>query len=244
MTLLLPRIPRAEAEALVGRMLEEGLERWAGFNPQRLPTSVRFAASGGQLVSGAELLRLRRELVRIASRHGFGRGYSRSTGAGGKFDSEAAIWLADETLFRSGESLRDDTWSFIGAVLAPDIVHWRFGPSIQRYIGGIRNTFQRLWVRGVALDRGADHPRRWELLEKLSEDALVQITERPSLAADSVLAVAIGEAWLRAAQAVGVAAMESIMRRAALRIRVWNEVRALADLPPDELARALDKAFQ
>ena len=33
------------------------------------------------------------------------------------------------------------------------------------------------------------------------------------------------------------------MRQAVLRVRVWNETRSLADLPPKELADVLDDAF-
>lgn len=33
------------------------------------------------------------------------------------------------------------------------------------------------------------------------------------------------------------------MRRAVLRVRIWNEIRSLADLPAETLARVLDGAF-
>lgn len=99
-------------------------------------------------------------------------------------------------------------------------------------------------MRGRALDRGTEHPERWKLLTELTEDALVQITERPSIGGDRVLALAIAEAWLRAAHHHGKAAMEDIMRRAILRIRIRNEIRSLADLPPDDLSSFLDGIFE
>ena len=34
------------------------------------------------------------------------------------------------------------------------------------------------------------------------------------------------------------------MRRAALRVRIWNEIRSLADLPSEDLAGVLDDAFE
>lgn len=98
-------------------------------------------------------------------------------------------------------------------------------------------------MRGRALDRGVGHPDRWQLLEELTEDALVQITERPSIGGDRILALAIAEAWLRAARHHGKAAMEDIMRRAILRIRIRNEIRSLADLPSNDLAGFLDRMF-
>src|SRR5690606_17820748 len=131
--------------------------------------TARFAPSGGSPINSDQLRYTRRELENLAREHGYGSESNRSDYA--RFDAEASIWLAQEDLFCSGEALRDDVWSFVGAVLAPDIVHWRFGTHIDRYLGGPRNTFQRLWMRGRALDRGVDHPNRWQLLHALTEDA-------------------------------------------------------------------------
>jgi hypothetical protein len=241
MTLLLPRLPGPACDNIVRSFLAASPTRWAGFRPDRLPDQVRFAATGGTPVDAASLARLRRDLVAMAERHGFGRdGFRPSLAA---FDAEAAVWLAQSDLFATGEALRDDVWAFVTAFVAPDIVHWRFGGSVERFAGGVRNTFQRLWMRGVALDRGAGHQERWLLLEELTEDALVQMTERPSIGGDSVLALAVAEAWLRAARHHGKSAMEDIMRQAILRIRVRNEIRSLADLPAVELACFLDGVF-
>jgi hypothetical protein len=241
MTFLLPRLPGPACDAIVHRFLELGPSGWSGFRPDDLPDQARYAATGGAPVPAASLASLRQNLVAIARKHGFGQQGARQSHAA--FDAETATWLAQSDLFLGGEALRDDVWAFVAAVVAPDIVHWRFGASAERYGGGVRNTFQRLWMRGRALDRGVEHPERWELLTELTEDALVQITERPSIGGDRVLALAIAEAWLRAARHHGKAAMEDIMRRAILRIRVRNEIRSLADLPPGDLASFLDGIF-
>lgn len=82
-----------------------------------------------------------------------------------------------------------------------------------------------------------------DVFKELTEDALVQITERPSIGADPVLARAVAEAWLRARRHHGKGAMEPIMRRAVLRVRIRNEIRSLADLPTETLACVLDEAF-
>jgi hypothetical protein len=226
---------------IVRRFLEQGPENWPGFSARTLPEAVRFAATGGIRIADNQLQRLRHGLEALARKHGFGV-YSRR-GSLARFDAETAAWIAQEDIFNSGEALRDDVWNFVGAVLAPDIVHWRFGTATERYVGGVRNTFQRLWMRGHALDRGPHHLQRWQLLEELTEDALVQITERPSIGGDPVLALAIGEAWLRAAGHYGNAAMESIMRRVVLRIRIRNEIRNLSELSAPQLARLLDETF-
>lgn len=242
MVLLLPRLPEPAAETIVRRFLEEGPGRWPGFNAHDLPEAVRFAATGGTRISSHQLKHLRQGLEALARKCGFGASSRRSALA--QFDAEAAAWIATEDIFASGESLRDDVWNFVGVGLAPDIVYWRFGSALERYVGGVRNTFQRLWMRGRALDRGADHPQRWQLLEELTEDALVQITERPSIGGDPLLALAVGEAWMRAARHHGKAAMEPIMRRAVLRVRIRNEIRSLAELPAEDLKTLLDEAFR
>ena len=241
MVVLLPRLPGPPAEAIVRRFLELGPEGWLGFDANNLPGAVRFAATGGTRISSHQLVLLREGLTVLATTHGFGSSSGRSDLA--QFDANAAAWIVQHELFASGEVLRDDVWNFIGAVVAPDIVHWRFGAALERYVGGVRNTFQRLWMRGRALDRGADHSKRWQLLEDLTEDALVQITERPSIGGDPLLARAIGEGWLRAARHIGKAAMEPVMRRAVLRLRIKNEIRSLSELPVHILVRLVDDAF-
>jgi hypothetical protein len=241
MTLLLPRLPGAAAERRLDAMLADGAFAWTGFEPDTLPSEVRYAATGGSVLASRELGELRSSLEQVAREHGFGKAGSRADMA--RFDAAMAAHLADHALLGSGEALRDDVWAFIAVVLAPDIAHWRFGAARARFLGGVRNTFQRLWLRGITLDRGAAAPERWKLLDELTEDALVQITERPSIAADPRLACHLAEGWVRAAQRHGRSVMEPVMRQATLRLRIRNEVRSLASLPDDELGLAMDGFF-
>ena len=243
MVLLLPRLPGPAAENLLDELLAHGLGVGYAFDPSNLPAAVRFGATGGTKVNPAQVAQLRARLLRRAKSNGFPSARDRT--ALSRFDAETSAMLAEQSmLLASGEALRDDVWAFFGVSLAPDIVHWRFGKERTRYLGGVRNTFQRLWMRGRALDRGTDHPERWRLLEELTEDALVQISERPSLGGDPLLATAIAEGWVRAALHHGRSAMEPIMRRAVLRMRIWNETRSLADLPSKQLAVVLAAAFE
>nr|WP_314260720.1 hypothetical protein [uncultured Devosia sp.] len=243
MVKLLPRLSGPPAELLLEEFFRAGAKSWSGFDADDLPDAARFAATGGSRLGAAELAEFRSGLMVIAQQHGFG------TEGGGRaghaeFDAAVSAWLADHPLLGSGEALRDDVWTFVGVVLAPDVVHWRFGTSSERYHGGIRNTFQRLWMRGQALDRGVGSADRWHLVEQLTEDALVQITERPSIGGDAILASALAEAWVRGSKIHGRGAMEAVMRRAALRTRVWNELRTLSSLPQSELAAMMDAAME
>jgi len=241
MVFLLPRLPAVTGESLVQRYLSERLGGQYDFDPSNLPETVRYAATGGSRVSQAQLRSLREKIFLVAKNNGMGT--ARKSESIAHFDTEMAILLSQDPLFSSGEALRDDVWTFVGTSMAPDIVHWRFGTSLKRYLGGARNTFQRLWMRGKIFDRGEDHKERWLLIKELTEDASVQITERPSLGGDPVLARAIAEAWLRASLRHGRNRMEPVMRWAVLRIRIWNEIRSLADLPCGQLAGILDNAF-
>ena len=241
MVILLPRLPGPAAESLIERFLADGPADWAGFDPDDLPEAIRYAATGGSRADRKDLLALRETVVKRARANGFGTHGGPVSHA--RFDAELGASLAEMPLLSSGEALRDDFWTFIGVTLAPDVVHWRFALSRARYLGGVRNTFQRLWLRARALDRGSDHSKRWQLLDELTEDALVQITERPSIGGDPILAKAVAVAWLRARDHHGKGAMEPIMRRAALRVRIWNEIRSLADLPAETLASVLHEAF-
>lgn len=242
MITLLPRLAGPAADRLLDDFFRSEPAGWAGFDPSNLPDGVRFAATGGAKVNAADLQGFRQELLEVARRCGLGSEATRQGHA--RFDAETAAWLAQHRLLASGEALRDDVWAFFTVSLAPDIVHWRFGAAPERYLGGVRNTLQRLWMRGRVMDRGEDSEDRWGLLRELTEDALVQITERPSIGGDPILAGAIGEAWVRAASHHGKSAMESIMRRAALRVRIWNEVRTLSRLAEGSLREILDEAME
>lgn len=202
---------------------------------------LSYAASGGTRSEGfAE--GLGDGIRQVAQQSGFPDNSSQV--ARSKFDREAAIFLGTHPELLTGESLRDDVWSYITTVVAPDVVSWRFPDRApHRFEGGVRNAFQRLWFRGAVLDRGADHDDRWGLVRALSEDAAVQIFERASIAGNRPLALALAEGWAGMAAKVGRSNMESVMRRATKLVRLRNEIVDLGGLPRDELASVVDSCF-
>ncbi len=207
-----------------------------------LPESIAYAASGGSVVDPGDLLELREQLLAIAVKFNFPRRGSVRDRA--RFDSEAAEALGEHRLFTLPESLRDDVWAFVATVVLPDVVVWRFGTSSRdRFHGGVRNTFQRLWLRAWALDRGVDHKERWGLLSELSEDAFVQIVERPSIGGERRLALAFAEGWLRTATKLGRERMQDIMRYAVIAFRVRNQVQLMVSVSDDQLRGFVDNAF-
>lgn len=240
--ILLPRLPGPIADRMLEHMLGQDELSWSGFSPEALPEGVRYAATGGSTASASLLRAIRQDMLDLASGFGFGAPDLKNDHAG--FDAALAGLLADREEFASGEGLRDDVWCFMAVILAPDIVHWRFGKSRERYLGGVRNAFQRLWMRAKVLDRGSGREDRWALLDHLSEDALVQITERPSIGADPVLARELAEGWVRSSERIGKNRMEPVMRLATLRLRIRNEIQSLSDLPRDRLAGLIDEFFE
>ena len=242
MAVLLPRLSGPAADRALDEFFANGPADWAGFDARNLPNEVRFSATGGSRASPDTLNKLREALLTIAQKNGFGGASSRRGFA--TFDANASALLGQTPLLSSGEALRDDVWSFISVSLAPDIVFWRFGKARERYLGGVRNTFQRLWMRARALDCGGDVPKeRWHLLLKLTEDALVQITERPSIGGNPMLARELAEAWVRAGERHGKSKLEPLMRRVTLRVRMLNEIRDMTILVHSELAELLDQLF-
>lgn len=241
MVYLFPRLSNIAADTLLNDYVDVLGQSVYFFDPHKLPDEVHYTATGGTRVAPNQLAEIRAALESIASNCGFRT--QEIENAYAKFDREAAVYLSQCGYFLSGEALRDDVWTFIGVVMLPDVVYWRFGSSRERYLGGVRNTFQRLWVRGRLFDRGEASGDRWGIIRMLTEDAFVQIVERPVIAGDNLFAQAIAEAWIRASLTHQRSRMESIMRRAILRIRIQNEIRALSMLPMDELRTVLDAIF-
>jgi hypothetical protein len=231
----------------VDRILSE-----AGENSHPTPTTnatqaihplATFGASGGSRIARSLLITIRTDLVEIASSKGFPDPNAGRI-AKADFDVEASKFLATLEVLSSGEALRDDVWAYFATVLMPDVTNWRFGNASDRYRGGVRNTFQRLWLRGRCLDRGAANEDRWGLLRDLTEDALVQIFERPGLSADPELAKAVAEAWVHASKQYRPGLMEDIMRNTAIPILAMKEIRSIMSLSEGERKKLLDEIFE
>ena len=236
---LLPRFPRLAAQQELENFLEDP-SRFE-FQEKNLPKAVRFAPTGGHRVSSDQLREVRKEVIALARRHGFPD--PKPQGRHSRFDRMVSRYFGKNQLFRTGEALLDDVWSFVGVALLPDVVYWRFKDQAPRYLGGVRNTFQRLWMRARALDRGEGESERWELLEYPNEDAFVAIFERPSIGGDPVLTKAIVEARERYMYTQGESKIEGVTRLAVMRIRIKSEVRSWWSLSPKKLASEFDSIF-
>lgn len=200
-----------------------------------------FAPSGGS-TSSKTAMEISHYIRKIAGEHGFPT--SSDQNARSKFDTEMAIFLGGLDVLSTGEALRDDVWAFLSSVLLADVVAWRFPDrNPERFRGGVRNAFQRLWIRGITLDLGKSASDRWQLVEALSEDAMVQIFERASIARDRKLAKAIAAAWLETSRHIGRRRMEIVMRTATKIVRLRNEIVDLGYLEEAVLKRDIYGIF-
>ncbi len=239
---LLPRLRQIAVDRILDELGEE-LSMSASVDlVSSLPEDMSYATSGGSPIQQEALRDIRRMLVSTAEKHGFPE--KTSTKARAAFDVDLAKILGGHPDFVPPEALRDDVWAFMTSVVAPDVVKWRFGTSSrERYYGGIRNAFQRLWMRAWSLDRGVRSEDRWLLVRELTEDAIVQITERPSVGGDRKFARALAEGWVRMAETAGRGAMEAIMRRAVISLRIRNQIQNLSALDDPSLHHVVDEAF-
>lgn len=239
--ILLPRLDTLEAERLAAQYQQKVPENLTSQSLDTLPEKVFFAASGGHPIDANRLRDLQKSVIEVAQSCGYSANSSAEQRS--RFDEGISILFTQLPYLQSGDAARDDVWAFVATMLLPKVVHWRFGGSPERFLGGIRNAFQRLWLRGALFDRGIESTERWALLRSLTEDAMVQITERSSVSSDKRLALAIAEGWGRASDRFGRGAMEDIMRRAMIGIRLRNEIIALSCLADDELSNAVDSEF-
>lgn len=241
--LLLPRLKAHGVTTILDNFESTPFTNKGNLDVLRTYSALKSSAPSGGTKADDVAVAISAQLRRIAQKQGFPTVNTQSARA--QFDQDAAIYLGQQEALMTGEALRDDVWAFMCAVLAPDVVAWRFTEqSRERYAGGVRNSFQRLWVRGTILDRGEGHPERWALIRELSEDAMVQIFERSSLGGNPSLALAIAEGWLKATEKMGRRTMEHTMRGAIKLLRLKNQIIDLAFLEVDELETIVSTAFE
>jgi len=245
---ILPRLTNMHADLVVEKLSRRNATPENALDMVRaLGIRPLWEAAGGIRLDpeGEELRQLRSGIEEIAAGAGYPRpGRERETR---RFDSECAIFLAESPILANtgGDILRPDCWAGLTCLVLPHVALWRFGPKAPRFRGGIRNTFQRLWIRGRLLDRGEEHPDRWQLVRALTEDAMVALTERPTLAAIPPLARAMAEAWVKWNEKPDRALpMEELFRKVARKLLALREIRLLEYLDDDALQRVVEQAFR
>lgn len=236
---LFPRLYTAMAESrweeIKERDLQE-LERLAGVEH---PIAAA-GETGGIPVNRDRLQGIRDAVVNMAKDAGYPD--VRNTA---EFDVACTRYLCDQASIPEVEAYRDEVWSFLALVLLPDIAVWRFpNRPKERMLGGVRNTFQRLWLRGRLIAVGDDrHEPDWELISELTEDAFVAVIERPRLSASPLLAREFAEGWRRCSSK-HKGNMESVHRIASRNLMASKTVINLEALEHDLLQELINKHFE
>lgn len=214
-----------------------------------------FAMTGGIQAEAEHLDRVRSGLREIAVRRGYpeARGLHQQQ----QFDNEAAIFLHEQLGAVEGEALRAQVWQYISCALAPDVVVWRWrregkGVTEDRFLGGNRNCFGRLWLRAIVFrDQRLQEP--WYLVRSLSEDNYTAILERPGFSRYRDACRELARAFLLRRSLVedlrSVASPgQTLLRETMLRITRHAAFIALSALSEDELrafiGSQVDQALQ
>jgi len=246
--ILLPRLDKGEVD-LVCAMLNR-----SNSDPQEaipivedLDLRPHWNLSGGMEVSKNQILELVKELEQRACDNGYPDYPSVSQQQ--NFDRHACRLLkhADFLQMSGGETKRSETWAGMVCLYFLHLAIWRHsapgkGINQDRLRGGPRNFLRRLWLRNEALMiEGLGGEGAWKLIDELSEDAFVQIIERPSLASDNRLSCFMGLEWTRHNAQIGK--IEDVMRVATKRVRATGQTRLLMALDDESLEKIVAQAF-
>jgi len=203
MYLLYPQLPKPTADLMVEERAGLEIEELREMSNDLDHPDVEYTPTGGTRIDSKSLRSLQESVRRKASEYGYP---DRSTNSERhEFDKQCSIALYENMYLHPSEASRIEIWIYIALILLPDIVRWRFPSSsgttsTERFIGSSRglrrNMFGRLWWRShlFHLPEHKDDP--YILLSALTEDEIVQITERPSLAGSPELAKLVARAFL------------------------------------------------
>lgn len=203
---------RATAPAELFRMIEE-----SGMDLDQ----IYYSAVGGTRFQSEQLQEFRSDLVNVVLDLGFPE-QPADRDATRKFDNHLVASLHREMQITSNQASLDGVWQTLTCIVAPDLVRWRFpgatdaGTSLERFRGGVRNTFQRLWWRAEILGNIPGF-EPYTGTAALNEDEIIQIMERPSVRANRRLSQAVCAEFLVRVDESGVE-REALMRESQKRI--------------------------
>jgi hypothetical protein len=227
---LYPRLDLLRAHHLAREHSSKSVEELADKSSISLE-GITFAPTGGNRIDRSDLEVLRRNVLTCAASAGYPGGASETVAA--KFDTACAALLHTTMRLHASEASHIEVWAFLTCQLLPDIVRWRFPgttdapAALERFVatsrrGLWRNTFGRLWWRAHRFQL-LGSPDPYYLLDQLTEDEIVQLTERPSLAADAGLLIQFTSSFLavlkRNTAGGGPIARRALIRESVKRLR-------------------------
>lgn len=208
-----------------------------------------FTPTGGSRVDERSLANIREGAREIAQDAGYPDPFpdAPSLDARYHFDFEIARFLHRKMAIPPGEAGKNDVWEFVACVLLPELVRWRFPgnqksdfqTNTDRFLGGERNAFQRLWWRAELLGEDGDY----QLLKELNEDELVQIMERPYMASQRELARATARRFVDVVSEHPDVDRMELMRNAQKRLRRLTPLVSFSNLNSEDLEREVSRVL-
>lgn len=235
---LMPQLPRSLAVELASTYASAEVDDLSKRASDRHERQV-YSPTGGHQVTPIELHQLALAVRQL-----------RETTTPATFDARLVRIVHPWLSITRQEAGLEGVWSFLGCVLLPDVVRWRFSGEAtpaDRFLGdgrGVRNVFGRAWWRGEMLRDPDPPPGRdaYWLVDELSEDELTGIVERQRAVTSSPVALALGRALCRT-DCRGFARMDVAREglKLFLRLGYFVEYDALED---DELRIACESLFR
>lgn len=146
-----------------------------------------YSAILGSKINKEKLLNFRVEMIELLKDLGFPGKPSAETLK--VFDTKLTIYLYENLKIIPNEASKNEVWNFLTCELLPDVVKWRFFSDDKehtkeaykdRYLGGRRNTLQRLWWRGFTL-KNLNSNKPYYFLDQLFSDDMRELEERSNL---------------------------------------------------------------
>ncbi|MCX7444503.1 hypothetical protein OS125_04480 [Corynebacterium sp. P7003] len=190
--------------------------------------------------SESELSDLRNEALEIAKTYGYPRMSTKSQ-TKSLFDREMSSLLYQQLDLIETEAAQEEVWNFLTLVVLPDIAKWRYensGKSLSynRWLGGKRNVFRKLWWREATLGHA--------LNSKIYEDEAVSVMERARLSGQPAVARAMVRGFLDSVEQHPDIARTALMRAGALRVRQLVPILCLESLTENELDALIIEVFR
>lgn len=254
-TYLFPRLHLANVKLLANKFSQMSPEDINEWNDPKAKEGVTYAPTGGVKFTEERLTVFRTELLSLAESEGFP--HMRTLEEQRSFDLKLARCLLELPIV-SAETLRDEVWAYLTCRLVPEIVAWRFGregtdgwkTSAERFLPGVRNTFQRLWWRVAILRDPTNEEDEIWLLDSnaggLTEDNFVQLLERPGISTYHNLTKTIAHEFVRYRQFAKTTASlseEDLLREAMVQISRLGAFANLDAVPEEKRLEVIRNIF-
>jgi len=186
-----PRLIRSEAIEIINQINSLRSDQILELKNEDLNLeNYIYSSIGGRKITEEKIKEIRENIKKIAIDNNFPN--TPSTMNTQKFDRESTMYLFENLNISPNEASKNEIWNFISCILLPDIVYWRYffkenkiNPTKDalndRYLGGRRNCFQKLWWRALVFRNLNNNGNKYEFLLIFNGDDFRELEERTSI---------------------------------------------------------------